>query len=68
MTADGYLLILAVVLNTALAEAAGLAAAPGDRAALDDAAAAVRNLACCYDEGLGPGLAEAAVYVCRRPA
>jgi len=46
-----------------LAEAAELAAGPGDRSALYRAAAAGRDLACCYSEGMRPHLTEAAAFV-----
>jgi len=60
--AGRYPLILGLGLNTALPEAAELATAPGDRAALYRAAAAARDLACCYDERLRAHLTEAAAF------
>ena len=61
--AGKYLLVIGLALNTALPEAAELAAGPGDRSALYRAAAAGRDLACCYSEGMRPHLTEAAAFV-----
>lgn len=66
--ARSHILILALMLNTVLPEAAEHAGHPGDRAALYGTAAGARNLACCYDERLRPGLTEAAACIATETA